>query len=274
MNQSNFFGLRYQYRFYKTNNIPDIITGETSLMALNNFQTLELMGRVYPSKRIQIMGFVPYNSFRTTEDGKITHFKSIGDVSLLGNYVILNTGDSISRFTRQSLTAGAGIKLPTGEYSNMSEDGLLIPGMQTGSGSVDYQLNVNYTVRQREAGISMDANARINGKNKFDYHFGNRYSGSLKAFYWMNRKKLTFLPSLGISADYSLKDYSAGLYRTYTGGYLVNMNAGMDIYFNNFVIGASAGIPAIQNLSGGLVEAGTSVSLHIQYLFDINQKSK
>lgn len=269
MYQRNFIGFSYDYRFYTTYNLPDILTGKVTQMGTDNYHTVNLMARYYPSKRVQLYAFVPLNDYRTMDDNQLSVIRSVGDMSVLANYIVVNTGDSMNRRHKHTLLAGGGIKLPTGPTNRPDESGLLIPNMQPGTGSVDYIANLNYTYRCRKIGFNSEAKARLNTTNPSGYHFGDHVTGSAKAFYWYSpSNRYALLPNIGFTADYGAKDRDQSVTQLYTGGYLVNASAGVDYYRKNIVLGISCSLPALQNLSEGYVKAGPSVSFHLQYLFN------
>jgi hypothetical protein len=274
MYQQDFIGLRYSYRYFTAYNLPDVLTGESSLMAVDNYHTMDLMGRYYPVKRLQLIGLLPLDDYRTLEDGALTQIRAIGDASLLVNYILINTADSFNKLNKNTLIAGGGIKLPTGPFNRINESGILAPNMQPGTGSADYMANINYTWRRRKVGLSTEALFRINSENAAGYHYGNRVSSSIKSFYWLSRtNNTTWMPSFGIIADYSRKDMQGGEIQVYTGGYLIQSVLSLDLYKRNYVFGVDVNLPVNQKLSEGYVKAAPSLSIHFQYLFN-HQKEK
>ena len=101
--------------------------------------------------------------------------------------------------------------MPTG-LSNISREGTRLPQViQLGSGSWDWNLNAVYTIRLKKVGLNLDAMYKINGSNAQNYHFGNRFTGSARLFYWANWKGITFLPQAGLFADAAKADEATGI---------------------------------------------------------------
>jgi hypothetical protein len=159
------------------------------------FQTLDVLGRFYPTRRLQMLGLAPYHDFRREENGISSHSQGLGDVSILGNYIILDTGDSLRRNWQHTMTLGGGVKLPTGQHSLKNSEGeLLLANMQPGTGSTDFMLSATYTLRRGAWGLATDVLGRLNTANHHDYHFGNRVSGSAKIFL-LEKPAACFVPA-------------------------------------------------------------------------------
>src|SRR6185436_19668942 len=102
----------------------------------------EVWGRFYPTKRLVIFAFIPLSQNVRQETNTTVRIQSIGDISAQANYMILNTGDSLSRSWKQTWMAGAGIKLPTGKYQQRDADRTMLPlPFQIGTGAYSFKLN-------------------------------------------------------------------------------------------------------------------------------------
>jgi hypothetical protein len=123
-----------------------------------SFRTMDLFGRFYPARRIQLFAVMPYHDFRRWENNALTHTQGLGDVSVMAGYILLDTGDSLRRKWRHSLTLNGGVKLPTGSQNLTNSKGEpLHPNLQPGSGTVDFMLAATYTVRRGAWGLAADA---------------------------------------------------------------------------------------------------------------------
>lgn len=92
----HFVGLRYQYRSFRSEHVP-LFSESEQLISHEYFQTAELWGRWNPSKKVQLFAFVPVNFMHKQEAGITTLENGLGDVSLVVNVVLLNTGDDIRK---------------------------------------------------------------------------------------------------------------------------------------------------------------------------------
>lgn len=233
-----------------------------------HFRTIDVLGRFYPLRRLQMMVLAPYHNFRRTEDGVQTLTQGIGDVSVLGNYILLDTGDSLRRKWQHTLTIGGGVKLPTGKYKLRTPEGALITAnMQPGTGSTDFMLSAAYTLRRGAWGIATDVLGRINTANAKDYRYGNRISGSVKAFYWNNLRKISLLPNIGVFADQSAPNYDQDEFAEGTGGSLVLSTLGLDLYAGHFSAGFTYQHPIYQHLGEGAIDANARWMATLNYIF-------
>ena len=159
----NFIGLRYRMRSFSTNNA---LHGTGLSASKHVFQTAELWGRFYPSKRIQAFVFLPYQLNSETVDNVTSRIENIGDISFIFNYNLINTGDSLDRDWKHNLLLGIGAKLPTGRYQQRdSEKQMYTVAFQAGTGAYSAILSSIYTLRYRKIGINSNFIYYYNGKN-------------------------------------------------------------------------------------------------------------
>ncbi len=160
------------------------------------FHTVDLIGRFYPLRRLQVLVLAPYHQFHRVDNGVATRNSGLGDISFMGSYILLDSGDSLNRRWKHTLTLGGGVKLPTGKSGQKDNEGqLLLENMQTGSGSTDFMLSAAYTLRHGNWGMATDLLGRLNTANQSGYVYGNRVSGSAKVFYLKNLRKMVLLPN-------------------------------------------------------------------------------
>lgn len=260
----HFFGMRYQDRDF-TSLHPGV--EDLSLASKEHFRTYELWGRYVVSPRIHLFAFVPVNHFTRTEEGETVISNGLGDVSILANYILLNTGDS-SRFKwKHALQIGGGIKMPTGRTNILSEGLLLNQNIQPGTGSFDFPLSLVYTLRYQHIGLNTELGYRFNTGNKAHYRFGNRFNTACKLFYWQKAGKLSLLPQAGIAFESAASDSRNDIQQPYTGGSVLMANLGLDIYYQRFSFGAGYQHPLFQNVGSGNIQIGSNINSHLIYLF-------
>jgi hypothetical protein len=190
----------------------------------------------------------------------------LGDISLLANYVLLNTGDSLHRSWRQTLSLGGGMKLPTGRNNLAAADGgTLHPNIQPGTGSVDFLFSAAYTLRRGAWGASTDLLARWNTANNNHYQFGNRLSGSAKLFYWTNLRQITLLPNAGVFCDAARANRDDVDLLTGSEGITTLATLGLDAYSGHFSAGVSYQPPIWQ--SRATVQAKARWTVTLNYIF-------
>lgn len=261
----NFVGLRWsQARFHAyMNHQSDYLKPETSN---DTYQKLELWGRYYVNKRVQLFAFIPYNfnSMNGSEQTVSTH--GLGDITLIGNYLLLNTGEDKTKKFKHTWMAGAGVKLPTGD-SNLEDKGVLVnPNFQLGTGSLDFLLSTVYTLRYQKAGLSVESGYKINTRNRNGYVFGNQFHASSQIFYWQNAGLFAFLPNAGVYFEQAAKHRDGTILQANTGGSSVQLMAGLETYVKGFTVGFTYKHPVNQyynsdNIADITVKDSWSLSL-------------
>lgn len=262
--QRNIIGLRYAYRGFNTKHPPAHSGKDEGGDSKDYYQTAELVGRFFPSPKIQIYAFVPFQYYQQKELGASPRtYTGLGDISLMANYVLLNTNDSLDRLFRHFLMIGGGVKLPTGAYKSTTNNA----NMQMGTGSVDFTLSANYTLRYRRVGLNTEANIRLNTANKQTYKYGNKYSCSAKAFIVRKHKDWVFLPSLGLGLEIGDANQKYGYTQPYTSSQNLLASLGLDVYYQNFAFGFTVQQPTYQHISDGYTYAKTRLNLHTTFTF-------
>jgi hypothetical protein len=141
----NFVGLRWsQAKFHS------YIYGGAVLPAQysnDTYNKVELWGRYYVNEKLQVFGFIPYAYNNMNGSDQVVSAHGLGDVTLMANYLIINTGGDRTRLFKHSLMAGGGIKLPTGDFKLEDKGKIINRNFQMGTGSVDFLISAVYTVR-------------------------------------------------------------------------------------------------------------------------------
>ncbi|MBK6993588.1 MAG: hypothetical protein KA138_10555 [Saprospiraceae bacterium] len=263
----HFVGIRYSEQSFRS-------AHSLSAARLGNydsdeqFRTADVLGRFYPLRRLQMLALVPYHDFHRNDNGAVTHSQGVGDASVLASYILLDTGDSLRQSWQHTLTMGGGIKLPTGRHALKDSEGkLLHENMQPGSGSTDFMLTAAYTIRRGAWGFTADVLGRLNTTNHHDYHFGNRVSGSVKAFYWKNMPKFSLLPNIGIFSDHAAASRDGNAFAEGTGGNIALATLGLDVYAGHFSLGCTVQQPVFQDLGGGKIHSNTRWMTTLNYIF-------
>ncbi len=268
--KKHFVSLRWNESSFVSRHTPASPESGTFTTAQSKefFNVVDLWGRFYVHKRVQIFAFVPL-AVRTKidEDSGFERLSGLSDVSLLANYVILNTGDSLNKKVKHGLQAGGGIKLPTGRFGVVSNNELVIPNMQPGSGSFDVLFNAVYTLKVKSFGVNYDVNYRINTANKHQYRFGNRTNTALRGFYWKNIQRSVMMPYAGVYFEHADKDTKRQNVREYTGGQILAASIGMDVFIKNFGMGFQFMQPIHSSIAQGYVTPFQRWTTHVSFLF-------
>ena len=257
-----FVGLRYGYKSY------DSHINSVSSQTHEDFWKTELWARAFPFKKVQVLAFMPYNFNKQTiqKTGQQTDLQGLGDISILANYNMLNTmTDTIQHQFFHNLMIGGGVKLPTGRYKydlyNDTEVGN--PNFQLGTGSLDFMLNLVYTLRHKSWGLNTDLSYKINTENSDKYRFGNRIITNISALYFIRLgDQKTLMPNVGISYENGNLDTKSGVKNIRTGGEALLGSYGLESYFKKFSMGVNYQVPIAQNLSNGELRANNRLNVH------------
>lgn len=260
----NFAGVRYRFSSFRSH-----IGMSAALATQEYFQTTELWGRYYPHPRLQILAFVPYSFNRQVESSVTRYLQGLNDAVLMGNFNVLKTpDDTIPRTLKHNIWVGGGLKLPTGKHTYTETDQTQVanPNFQLGTGSLDFLLNLAYTVRHKRVGLNADLTCKINTTNKDQYRFGNRVTSNIALFYVQKIKKVGIMPHMGVYIENSMQDFRQKEVVIDTGGYFVAQTIGAEVYYKRFSIGGNYQIPLTQNLANGHIQANSRGLVHVSFM--------
>ncbi len=263
-NNLHYLGLWWQHQRFKTHLDHDDALHPESL---EYFNTLELRGRFYLSDRFSITALVPVGFHRRQQLGEWVDLRGLGDVSLLGNFRLFDSSDSLSRRIRHRFELGAGVKLPTGTFRHLDAENEVNPNFQLGSGTWDLLFSANYTALLGKLGMQTNLTYKWNTTNADDYRFGHRLNGTLMLFYRQGNPSLEWMPNLGLYGEWGGQDVQYGYWQTNTGGHLMMANAGVEFYAGRCNWGVSYLHPLAQHWSAGQVNARSRASAHFSVYF-------
>lgn len=251
----NFVGLRWsQARFHSYIAPTQYLSAQQSN---DTYQKMELWGRFYAAKRLQIFTFIPYvyNDMRGTD--QVVFAQGLGDINLLANYVLLNTSED-NRDFKQTLIAGGGIKLPSGKFSLTDKGKIINRNFQMGTGSVDFLANIVYTARYKKSGLNLETGYKINTRNRDDHLFGNQYRASVQLFVWQKFGPVSLLPHAGINFEQAARHKDGNIIQANTGGQAWLASGGLDVYLGRFTIGVNHQSPFSQHYNSDVTAQITS----------------
>jgi hypothetical protein len=263
--KSNFVGVRHQYRSFSSS--AHEIGSNAMPSSIENYNTTEIWAKYMPTNRWQFFAFVPFHRYQRTENNKVTMLHGLGDISILSNYILINTGDSSKRNWKHALQVGGGIKLPTGRH-NLLKDSLMVnPNLQPGTGSYDVMINAMYTLRYKKSGLHSEISYNLNNPNDQNFRFGNRYAVNLKYFYIRKTPQYTFLPFAGVGFETSDPNEINNEDQQYTASQSKLLLLGIDIYYKQVAIGFNYKKPISEYNSGGYVTTRQRIGAHLIFLF-------
>lgn len=258
--QRSFIGLRTMYQSYE--NINPLYENDN---IQDYFVQNNLWGRVALGQRWQLIGILPYNINHRTFDNQTLH--GIGDASVLANYTIINTIDSMKRF-RHHLMVGTGAKLPTGDFMAEERFQDIPANFRLGTGSFDALFNMVYTVQVQGFVFSANANYRLTTENKTrEYKFGNQFNGTAFLAYQQRMDSWAFQPYIGASFEHLEKDTHYNYEQIGTGGNATYSLVGVEAAYNQYSFGVNWQMPLSQNYSDGELENRGRLMASFTYLF-------
>lgn len=260
-----FLGLRYQYRQFKT-----VMADDATQFSHDYYKTMELWGGWNIGKHWQVLAIIPVNFVHQVSDDGVTNNQGLGDIALMVNYKVLdlNSKSGKSRVNQQ-LWLGAGVKLPTGKFDVDATDPAIVSlaNTQTGSASTDFMLNAMYNVSIKKLGINTSASYKLNTRNKDNYSFGNKFSGSTYLSYTVTKKDFSFIPNLGLLYENSSVNKLNKVTVAETGGNLFAGAAGLEIGYKKFTVGTNVQLPISQRYSSGQTELKVRGMVHVSFGF-------
>lgn len=264
--QKHFLGIRYGTKSFQTKHLPIFSTDQLTT-SNEHFQNLDLWGRIVLSERIQLFGFIPYNSVAKKENSDTFKQNGLGDISMIAMYALINQRKSPSLPIMQNLQVGSGIKLPTGSHNVITSDGTYVPGAQLGSGSVDILANLNYIIKYQDFGFSIESSYRYNLTNNLNFRFGNRFTNAAKLFYKIDLAKVVLMPNMGFSIEKSFQDNHEGLNLDLSGGEGFYGQIGIDIFTPNMTFGIQFQPVIYENIADGNITSKNRFALQSMYIF-------
>nr|WP_199079213.1 transporter [Pedobacter sp. ASV19] len=265
-----FIGLRYQHKTLRTHLGP---FGErTPLTSDETYQSVELWGGWNIGSRFRILAFVPYNfNERKSQTGNGTK-NGLGDIALMGYFKLFDSKGTLGdRLLVQSLWVGAGIKVPTGKYE--PSERLAVSespnNFQLGTASTDFTLNAAYDIRYNDIGLNANVNYKINTENKYEYRYGNKFTGNILMYYKIRvANSLTLAPNAGVLYETAQKDIENKKYDVaVSGGYSLSAVGGVEVSLKRLSLGANYQNVRSQNLADGRVHAGNRLMIHMSVAF-------
>ncbi|HWB28486.1 MAG TPA: hypothetical protein VG738_23600 [Chitinophagaceae bacterium] len=265
--QHGFVGVRYHYSQYHT-----VLLSDPSQYSTNYYNSIELWGGYSISKKIQLLAFVPYYSNKQVDDDGTTTPSGMGDISLLAQYRVFSV-TSLSpnkRVIQQQMWLGGGVKLATGNFNlDLSDPDVTVADInaQLGTGSTDFLLNGFYSVRIENFGINADANYKISTVNRQGYKYGNRFTGTLIAYYRMGKPTFSVSPNAGLGYENVQGNLLNKDKVQYTGSNVTNAIAGVEFNFKKIGVGLNAQLPLAQNFAEGQTKLKVKTMAHVTFGF-------
>lgn len=202
------------------------------------YRTMEIRGRYFIHRRLELNAIVPYNSNSERYNGNTSTISGISDINLFAGYHLIRKLDQAT--FNQRLIIGAGIKLATGRNDLKTNQGIRYATlMQPGTGSTDGFIYANYLLGYKKFGMSLNSSYKINGENKEQEGIANSSTTFLNFFY--NQRLSTawqIMPSIQFFYEKSAGETYKGVK---TGDHEMNNlmgGIGADLFYKNIALNA------------------------------------
>jgi hypothetical protein len=271
-NNQHFIGMRSSLRSFTTKH--PILFGIVEPPSQEWLTSSDLMGRYTVNERFQFVGILPWVTNWQKTENRTIQVNGIGDPTVLGNYIFVNTTDSLTRKYKQLGSIGLGVKMPLGKFevASSDENRNLMPG----SGSWDGLINAAYSVQRGNWGFMNETSYSLRGENKQAFKFGNAFSTTNLFFYrWIVSENVRVIPQLGFQFNKNARDQFSGIVTddSFNGGTLFNSQIGTIVLLKNWAISAVYFLPVYQHIGNGYVEQHHAARLSLHYFFN-SKKNK
>ncbi len=260
--RQNYVAFQYQYA-------PFSSKLEHAQGAVDGFHTFELAVRYRLWRRLSLQLHQPWRlNIRQHPDGDATQ-SGWGDTRLLANFALLNQvplGNNFSLYAE----IGAGMKAPTGKFDPKLHDEQNLPeNFNPGNGSWAYLLQSNLALSHKNAGLSLSGSYQHNRPSKEGYRYGGQWSGQALLFNeFPLAGRLSITPYGGLVAEKVTQDEKAnGKYAPSTGGRGWFAAAGLNLKFDNWLLGAAFSLPFSQHYSNAEVAAKGRLTVQVSHIF-------
>ena len=269
----NYLGMRANVRHFESLHYG-LLGGTTR--SKEWFHTTEFYGRYSPHRRLQLIGFLPYNAVFKREEDQWHTTNGLGDARLKVNFLLVDHKDS-TKDELLSVFLGTTLKVPTGRYDFVDNEAQAFRrSMLPGTGTWDYSISADLIYRRKNIGGILSGAYTNRGTNDLNYDFGNVFSGQASIFYRKQSMERTFLFEAGmmitnLEADYDLRFNEE---QVYTSGSMVSPMLKFTSVGENWTFFAMANHALWQNLGKGRVKQYFQFDAGFTYFLPTNKKQK
>ncbi len=146
------------------------------------FRVLELRGKYFLSRRVEVNAFVPYVLNTSQINGRQLNVAGLGDITVFGGYHLLRAIETAGVQSR--LIVGGGLKVPTGDFRRTNAAGRRYALLnQPGTGTTDGFVYATYVGSYRGFGLSLNSSYRVASENTFANSLAPSTTTFASAFY-------------------------------------------------------------------------------------------
>ncbi len=258
-------GVRYNYSQFHTS-----LYNDPSQFSANYYNSVELWGGINITRKLQVLGFVPYYSNKQVDDDGISTPHGLGDITIIGQYQLFSKTslNGKKKVVQQGLWIGGGFKLATGTFNldlNNPDISVADINAELGTGSTDFLLNGMYNIRVESFGVNASAGYKINTVNSQHYKYGNKFSSNIIAYYRLGAKKLGISPNAGAAYENIAGNLLSSKKVRYTGNTITNAIFGVEFTLRKIGLGINTQLPVAQRFAEGQTKMRFKGMAHITF---------
>ncbi|AHJ96779.1 hypothetical protein [Hymenobacter swuensis] len=207
------------------------------------FRVVELRGKYFLSKRLELNAFLPYVMNSARANGATLNLAGVGDATVFAGYHLIRAIETAGVQSR--LIVGGGAKLPTGNYQRRNGLGRRYPALnQPGTGTTDGFMYANYIGSFRNVGLSLNSSYRRATRNAVQESLAPSTTTFANLFY---RVALGTNWQVYPSAQFFYEKTKGETFEgKLTGEHAMNnalLGPGLDVYYKNFSLNTSVQLP-------------------------------
>ncbi|MDB5234775.1 MAG: hypothetical protein JWR44_1768 [Hymenobacter sp.] len=231
------------------------------------FRVIELRGKYFLSRRVELNAFVPYVMNTSQINGRQLNSSGVGDITVFAGYHLIRAIETAGVQSR--LIVGGGVKLPTGEYRRQNDQGRRYPLLnQVGTGTTDGFVYANYIGSFHSLGLSVNSSYRRSTENTFRNSLAPSTATFASLFY-----------RIPLGTDWQVYPSAQFFYEKtdgemlegkLTGEHAMNnalLGPGLDIYYKNVSLNTSFQLPVYTAETDHPASAGRMV-ISVGYSFN------
>ncbi|WP_426490914.1 hypothetical protein [Hymenobacter sp. 102] len=225
------------------------------------FRVMELRGKFFLSKRVELNAFLPYVMNSARANGATLNLAGVGDVTVFAGYHLLRNIETAGVQSR--LIVGGGAKLPTGNYQRRNAEGRRYPALnQPGTGTTDGFVYANYIGSYRNLGLSLNSSYRRASRNALAESLAPSITTFANLFYRVplgSGNQWQLYPSAQFFYEKTKGETFEG---RRTGEHAMNnalLGPGLDVYYKNFSLNTSFQLPVYTATTDHPASAGRMV---------------
>lgn len=249
------------------------------------FNSYDLWFRYFLTSRVQLNASISFSdNYMGRNDSVTQSVAGPGDLVLMAKYQLYNSklcNDSSKWIKR--LTAGGGLKLPTGTFNKTymyypvisntkgvyysDPENHLDPHMQAGTGSVDFILFLEGVIMRNNWGLNTNLSYKLNTTNKNNFRFANRFNFNPSLFYIKELKTVKIMPTIGAAYEVSNRDIENGEPYRHSGGETLFGNVSVTAFYRKVSIGMTYFNPLYQQLNDNQIQNRMRLITELNYYF-------